>query len=259
MQAFFDMIKSFFGGNGLYALVFLIVLSYIGIMQKKEKKIFILIIVILTILIFNPISYNILSVKSEFKAGYYRFLWICPYGLILAYGLGEIIKTVDKKSRVGIAFISCMLIFAICIPKHRLALPDNKYQIPDETVYVGDELERLRIENDKDQVRVFVDMNLGNTIRQYNANICLCIDINRVNKFSPDYNEYDHYGLYFMLANNRTDIPPENVARIAKNHIVDYLVISDENQNVLTYLLGNGWISVGKTPQYTIIELKKQR
>lgn len=257
VNSFGDMIKQFINGNGLYVLVCIIALSIILNLKNKNRKVVVLTILILVIVVLNPISFQILSKRDEFLAGYYRLLWIIPYGLILAYGMGEILDKVQKKVRVFVVFFSCMIIFYIYVPKEDLRLPDNKYQIPDETIYVADELERLRVENDKEQVRVFIDEKLGNTIRQYNAKICLCVDINRVDEFTDDYNDYNNFGLYYMLVNNRTDIPPEKVISIAQNYITDYLVISDDNQNVMVYLLQNGWLSVGKTPQYTILEIEE--
>lgn len=250
-----DTFKQFINGNALYAIIIVVFLTYIYKLNRKEKKVAVITVLLMIIVIFNPISYDIIANKLNHSAQYYRFMWIIPYGLILAYGIGEIIANVDKKVRLCFTLIVCASIIIISVPKERLKLPDNRYQIPLETIDVANELERLRVENEKEQVWVITDANIANTIRQYNANICYSVNTFHIYNFDKDLNEETVNGLCSMLMYNRNDISAEAIKDIVVQNNVDYLVVSNENQVTLNYLYENGWISSGDTEQYTILEL----
>jgi len=256
VSGFFDLIKQFVNGDGLYAIVCAIGLSFVFKLNIRDKKIALLTGVIFILAVFNPISFSLLSGYPGFEAGYYRLLWIVPVTLIMAYGLGEIIGAVNKKTRLLLVIIVCICIVNIYIPKENLCMPDNIYQIPDETVDVANELERLRIESNKEQIRVVTDDKLANTIRQYNANICLVLEPHKASQLKDEYDE-GYYGLYFMLLNDRDNMDVEHVKMIMLGQRIDYLVVSVNNRVTLGYLFDNGWINVGSTSQYVILELYK--
>lgn len=254
VNGFFDLIKQFINGNGLYALILLFGLLYIYRIKEKEQKVIICALVLLVILVFNPISYYILGVKLHHTAPYYRFMWVIPYGLILAYAVGELLKDMDKKVKMLLASITCVAIIMICVPSEKLTLPENVYQIPAETISVAEQLETLRVANEKAEVWVLTDGEICNTIRQYNARICYPMSTYHIAGIDPNLNEETIEGLCSMIMYNRCDISEKAIRGIVKEHKLDYLVIRVENMTSITYLQKLGWEVVGSTEKYCIMQ-----
>lgn len=254
VNSLFDLFKQFINGNGLYALVLLFGLIYIYHLNIKEKKVMICALLLLVIVIFNPLSYHIIGVKLKHTAQYYRFMWVIPYGLILAYGVGETLKDMNRKAKILLASILCVSVIVICVPVEKLALPENVYQIPAETISVAEQLETLRVANNQEEVWVLTDGEICNTIRQYNARICYPMSTYHIAGIDPTLNEETVEGLCSMIMYNRCDISGDAIQGILAENQLDYLVIRVENMASITYLQELGWGIVGSTEKYCIMQ-----
>lgn len=254
VNGLFDLIKQFINGNGLYALILLFGFLYIYRANKKEQKVIIGALMLLVILVFNPLSYYIIGVKLNHTAPYYRFMWVIPYGLILAYGVGETLKDMNRKAKILLASILCVSVIVICVPAEKLALPENVYQIPAETISVAEQLETLRVANNQEEVWVLTDGEICNTIRQYNARICYPMSTYHIAGIDPTLNEETVEGLCSMIMYNRSDISGDAIQEIVAENQLDYLVIRVENMDSITYLQELGWGIVGSTEKYCIMQ-----
>lgn len=255
VNGFGDLINQFINGNILYVLSIIGGLMYVCKLEKEQQKrvIFSLVIIILTIL--NPISFEIIGKKIGYTAEYYRFLWVIPFELLLAYFVYEAMRQLENiKQRLILVLIICALVLLQSVNVEELRLPENAYQISNDVIEVSDILDELMEVEGKEDVTIIGDMLIVNQIRQYNGNIKL---IYAPNSIDANRNDETHVGLMSMLMYNRADLSAEAIEKIQKTHEIDYIVVNSINTTAIAYMQQLNWKIVGWSTSYMILEAPK--
>lgn len=255
VSSFEDMLRQFTTGNVLYLLSVIALLIFFFKSNKNERKIFIGTILLLVLVIFNPISFQIICSKLGFLNRYYRFMWILPYNITIAYLLFESIRTIKKDIyKLLVVIITSFLIISNSGAFYLIHLPQNIYQLPTDVMEVAFELEDLMEKNEQSQIRIIADVQVSNSIREYNADICLPLE--RWDFSAVPLNLYNAmpFSLMAMLIENRTDIVAEEIERGIEDYKIDYLVIPTQNQDAIYYMQCINCVIVGGTTNYTIMQ-----
>ncbi len=255
VNGFWDMLQQFTDGNVLYAFAGIAAMAFLYYLKKKERRIAVIAVIFLIIAVYNPVSYGIFGTKLDNTAQYYRFLWIIPYTVLFAYFIYEMISRIrNKKYRMVLICVLCAGILGISIEAEELELPDNAWQIPDETLEVAEQLKSLMKENNEPSAVVLCDLYISNTIRQYDANICLPFLSYGISVLEADYDEENVFGLMAMLMYNRNDLSKETVGRIIAEKGIEYLVIDMSNSISLSYMREMGWQIASSSSSYHILQ-----
>lgn len=142
-----DLLIKYFQGwqwTALFAAVFV----YTLLRAKKENKIYLITgAALFFVFIYNDLIYKIMSGAGVVEAGvYYRFLWIVPFTIWIAYGLVRIFLDLKKWwLRIPFFIIMCVLMLTMdhtWIEKDRATWtrPENAYLIPNEVIAVSEAL-----------------------------------------------------------------------------------------------------------------------
>lgn len=139
----------------IWLVLTIVALVYLMIQFSKEnQKKMILVIVLSIVVILNEFSFSIL-IKLFDEKSYYRFLWMIPYCMIVAYALfhcvqGVIISTKSRKEKsmgVLLLFAVVLILFVTngnYIQGIKCAFPQNKYLVTDDILEI-----RYAIEQEK--------------------------------------------------------------------------------------------------------------
>ena len=132
-----------FIGTGFYFGLFLLLLGYIIIKNRKENKyikvFFSLYSISIAIVILNPIFYYIVTKFIDTDV-YWRSFWCIPLGITIAYGFSKMIKDVKNDT---IKKIMCILIIVIIglsgkfiYTSEFFSKVNNYYKVPDDALEI---------------------------------------------------------------------------------------------------------------------------
>lgn len=250
-----DVLAQFIAGNLLYIFVVVGLLVFFFRLDKSEKKKMLLATLILILVIFNPWSYQILSDKLGFVSRYYRFFWICPYNIVLAYVIYEAIRNIKSiQQRLIIVVITCILVLGYSIEQEELYLPDNIYQVSNDVIEVATVLEELMEQNGQKQITIIADDAITHSIREYDANICFPFQIWDKGSVPENMKYGMPYAIMAMIEEDRADVETERINQAIVDYEIDYLVIPSENKVTITYIQQLDWVPVGGTTNYVIMQ-----
>lgn len=144
-----------FIGSGFYFGLFLLLLIYIIIRNKKEDKyiktFFSLYPLIIGIIIANPIFYYV-SVEFIDVDVYWRSFWCMPLGITIAYGFTKMIKDIKKENIRKIEFIVILIAIGLSgkfIYTSEFFEPStNPYKVPEMALDII-----MEISNDDEEVK----------------------------------------------------------------------------------------------------------
>lgn len=257
VSSFGDMIRQFIGENYYYFAVLIALGMFLYRLNEKSRKKGILIVFILLLSTYNPISFRIAEKLGEGMT-YYRFLWIIPTWVSLGYLIYELIRTIKYTIFQHIAvFIICAGILLAELSVNELKLPSNIYQITDEVIEVSNALDQLMTERGIEQILIMSDYKIGNEIRQYNAKIIFALPPYYFQYINPELNEGDFRSVISMLYYNRNDMEPEIVNQNLEEQAIDYIVLPKENRKSYTYLLNLEWEVADTTTNYYILQRRE--
>ena len=166
-----DLFESYMG-SGIVVGWFVLSLLYLFLNEKNPSRriLFLYFPTIILLLYFNPLFVRIVYgiIGEEI---YYRFLWIAPMSLTIAYVAVCIYAKV--QSRLKPVYAGC-LVFVIVISgsfiyrNEHFAVAENAYHVPDAVVKICDS---IRVEG-REVVAAF-PKELVQYVRQYDATICM--------------------------------------------------------------------------------------
>lgn len=254
---FILVLQQFFSQNIVYALAGLGGLLYIHYLSPKERHTTVLAVLAFVIIIFNPIVFECIVLKFNLSAEYYRFFWMMPYHMAVAY---LIYTAIQKIKNANIRFIYvCITVIGIIllnVQADNLKLPDNSYQIPDETLEVAETLKQL-VPKEHAEITVLADNTINNTIRQYDSHIRLPFNKYTQGGVDPETNTETIEGLASMLMYNQDNLSANSIRTIIDERRIDYLVISINNDISLSYMQRLHWQIVATTSAYHILQYQE--
>lgn len=239
-----ELIKEIFTNyfaNGLYFAIFLVALIIFMVEEKRKenKRILLYYPILVLIITLNPLFCKII-LKFIGKNVYYRFMWLLPFGIVIAYLGTFIIAKASKKVKKTIictVFIGMLLYCGNFIyTNETFEKVNNWYKLPDESIQVTQMIEKIPLDNKK----AMVSTDLVGYIRQLDASI----------KLAYQRRPYADYQMYPIVKYyNAGDV--KNLVKLCKQNDVN-LIIYDKSISLLASLTEEGYDLYGQTEHYDI-------
>lgn len=158
--------------------VFVVAILWFFIARKHRLKYFSLYTFFLLLTIYNPVLVNVFFKHFDQDSVYYRFFWLLPVNLVIAYLITYVINQISNHTKKAITL--CVIICAVVLLgspvkyfSSLLKLPDNLYKVSDDLLEIS---EYIHQDTDTPNPRVAVSADLLMTVRQYDPTISLTIN-----------------------------------------------------------------------------------
>ena len=242
-----------FVGTGFYFGLFLLLLVYIIIRNKKENKyikiFFSLYPIFIIAVILNPVFYYIVTKFIDVDV-YWRSFWCIPLGIVIAYGFSKMLKDTKNETIRKLEFIAIIVIIALSgkfiYTNEFFSKVDNYYKVPDDALDVIMAISQDDAENKKvagpEEIMVYM-RQIDGTVKTeeyrfigpeyaedsiiseitngkvtYFANKCIAANCNYVvieNDIKLDAN-IENYGYIKMKSNDKYSLYKLNIEEIDK-------------------------------------------
>lgn len=168
-------------GETAFLGIFMILMIYFLYKKRKEHDVFVYYVFFLIFTVYNPLAVRIVIGKMGYESIYYRFFWLVPVNIILAYAAVRIVsKTKELVRQMGIVLLLILFILITGAPLMQirdLKLPDNLYKVEDDVLAV---CELIHDDTEKENPRVATDMEMLLVMRQYDPSIQLTLSRDKV-------------------------------------------------------------------------------
>lgn len=165
---------AYFEGCG-YLLLFLIIMSFIVLKgSKRDIDIFLPPVIALFVTIFNPVVPVVMNHIFDVNKEYYRFFWIAPIVIVIAFGCVRVMEIARGKIKV-IAFIlllSALVITGKFVYKDGYIKSPNIYKMPTEIPILSEMIHKDSI---SEYPRAIFEYDFEMCIRQYDPKMMLTI------------------------------------------------------------------------------------
>lgn len=216
------MLETFekYSGTGLIVGWFLVSWVYLLLTERKKPNriLFVYMPAGVLLIFFNPVFYKIFGGMTE-EAIYFRFLWLLPITVVIAYSAVRIYNGLQGKNKIIFGMISCFLIVISGKPVYNNMLferAENPYHVPQEVVEICD---MIKVEGREVMAAFPVEFLLY--VRQYSPYVCM-----------PYGREaFEFYNDFYALMGRET-IEVEELAVQSKQYGCHYIIISAEKELV---------------------------
>ena len=159
--------------------IYIVAIIFLLYSKKRELKMLSIYTVFLFLTIFNPVLIKYIYSLFHMDDVYYRFFWLLPVSILLAYGCIDLIEkgtSLFQKSLLCIAVICVILLTGSPVKywKSAIDFPDNLYKVPNEVIEVSEAIHQNATENEPN-IAVAFDLLL--TLRQFDASIHLTLTV----------------------------------------------------------------------------------
>lgn len=261
-----------YGGQTYFIGYFLVGLLYVLFHgTRRERYFFCGVTAFLTLTIYNPLLANPVIQIMHMTAEYYRFFWILPISILLAWICVNLFdEQKEKWKKIGlVCFFSFLLLFSgnpAISELSSLQIPQNKYKVPDELIAACEIIHQDSVDNEYPK-SVF-EYEYNTLVRQYDGFMKLTLDrdvylvslgSNTVSPRNLSEEEIDNQNLIIdVIQNQNLSISPVDLASALQATETDYLVISKSSENVLSYLTSAGCVSFADTGDHIIFRYEWQ-
>ena len=250
-----ETVKKYMGqsGIGLLFLVCLLVIIGYHVQEKdsRNRKLFVWVILLSVVVLFNDISMKILGNLTD-SATFYRFLWAVPVIVVTAYGVVNFFtKAKGAAAKMVVAGI-CALMLAMMgesyITADRLAYPGTMEKIPQDVKTIGEIIDKYKtVENPVcmfDQaVQLMVRTENPSIVWAVNRKSCLYFQQYGYDNGSRKYRYSENL---LKVADSGIQIKRKRLRKSLRKKKVEFLVIKKE-YDMDAYLKRVGLNPVGVT------------
>ncbi len=171
-----------FNGGCIYLAIYFACIIFLCIRgNKRDRKIFVPMTILLIVTVYNPLFPLILSKFADINSEYYRFLWITPVIVLVPYMVTKLIAFVNnnthKRNEKYLFIVLAVLIlltgsrFIYSVSDFEIA--QNIYKVPNELIEVSEKLHE--ISEDK-YPKAYLEYEYNMQMRQFDPKILLTID-----------------------------------------------------------------------------------
>lgn len=243
----FDSVWGIFTNNYITSPVWLVLtvasLIYLVVRSASEmRKKFLLIVFLSLLTIFNDFGLHFLAKMFNMSA-YYRFFWLLPYGMVVAYAVMRIIldiydmssdesifHEVGKRNKTAVILFICISLGGILfvtqenyIRNLKNAFPTNQYQVSDDVLQVKWLLDKERAVGRAEELPVLAcDLML---MMQYQTIDAGCIIVTNRDLYLDFKTAYPDKWLLSTICedNAQPDVMQAKAALIREE--VDYIIV----------------------------------
>ncbi len=159
-------------GTGMVAALFLISVCYLLFAEKEpSKKLIMAVLPLAVILLFACPLFAWVVYRFLDSEIYYRFLWLLPVSMVIAYAGVKLILSVQGTKRIITLLAVCAVIIIsgdYVYDNPYMSPAQNAYHVPDTVVAICDE-----IQVEGREVRGVFPAEMLQYVRQYTPFVCL--------------------------------------------------------------------------------------
>lgn len=244
VESFGSVIQRYFAESGMLVFFLIALLFFYWKETGTERKFTICIVAVALVCVFNPLAFWVIRKLGESES-YYRFIWMCPILILIAYLLIQIfsgLKSGIQKSALVLMCICCGGMIGGVDTLIKWEIPTNIYQMDDDVVQIAD----LMDEFSGGERVVFMDNGtLSENMREYNANIC-------------ETSVSDHY-LNQVLYTDLSCFFGLYVRNYVVYNEVDYIAIEKERSGTISVLDGAGLKRVAASEGYYLYQTEWEK
>lgn len=262
-----NMITKYYITSPVWLVLSVVSVIYLACCADKDGRKKILLCFLFTILtILNEVSYHVLT-KFFDQASYYRFLWVMPYGMVVAYALMRCILDLshreNRKKEAVLLLITVVGILFVTqgnyVQRLMSDIPQNKYLVMDDILEIQSLLDAERANGQIVNEPVIACPK--NVMLQYQTLDAGCVlSTSRfvylnIRDYGADISKYeqpwqDKYLLTTICEDSMQPDLTEAKATILREKI-DYMIVH-ANVGMESYMEQLGCTMIGQTPVYLI-------
>ncbi len=234
-------------GTGMLAGVFIIAVGVLIYLEKeKDRRVLLVLMPILVFVMFLfPLFAWAVNKYAESEI-YYRFLWLLPVTIVIAYVGTKILLFLRGWHRIVAAILLCCII-TVCgdyaYDNEYFSKAENVYHVPQVVVDICDD---IVIEGR--EVRAVFPAELVQYVRQYSPYVCLAfgrdVTVDRWNLYNEVYEIFE-----LGLPNGITEA--KLLADVCRNNEVHY-VIWDSDREMIGDLADYGFTMISTEGKYDV-------
>lgn len=256
--------------NFLYLYYFIAIILVLMIFLKKSiNKLQLALPWLLGLLVIcNPLFVWLMYKANIVSTGrFYRFFWIFPIGLVIAYFVILIIDKVKHKYIKCIVFLICILIIiksgSVNESLSSYQVAQNIYKIPNCIIETSTIIHN-DAEEDKD-IRVYYDDYFLVNYRMYDPSIISVRDRGELYppvtdgaiRVSIEENYYEYIMKYVVIFGKANEIPVESFRDAVNESNIDYLIIKSSFCSE-DYATNAGLSLIGTTGDYNVYSTEEK-
>ncbi len=237
------MLETFqkYSGSGLIISLFLLAWIYLFLKEKQKDRrvLFVYVPAVTLLLFFNPIFFRICANLTE-DAIYFRFLWLLPITVVIAYCIICICVSLKGAKRLCFAFLSSVIIVVSgkSVYSNPLFSPaENIYHVPQEVVEICD---MIRVEGR--EVMAAFPREFLLYVRQYSPYVCM-----------PYGRDVFNYPTDFFILMESEEIVVSELAAHAKQALCHYIILPS-NRKLIGDMSAFDYKVFGQVGEYIIYE-----
>ena len=206
-------------GSGMLIALYILAVLFLLFREKETYKriLFVYLPLFLIAVLLLPFTYQVVATVIDEEL-YYRFFWMLPMTLVIAYAIVELYHMYKGKYKKALALVLA-LVMMMCgdfvYDNWRYTKAENIYHVPQEVVDLCD-----LIHTEGREVMAIFPMELMQYVRQYDGTICMPYGRNIL---VHDWDEW--HPLYIYLEVEETDASV--VFTEAKNYECSYIVVEE--------------------------------
>lgn len=242
-----------------YFIIYLLAITYMLRKRGCEKYVFGYNAIIALLTVFNPIFVIRLVEKLGIINRYYRFYWILPVAIVLAYTFTDIIFSGKKNIEKIIAFAIIMIViseYGKGVLYDERSNYDNIYKISNETIEVCHIMDECKPEG-MDYLKIYNNYELALEVQGYDASLQPIIG--RYQAYQGQPSEYhinlantdDDWLLLQTMEDKNIDFPVERVRQAFENYRVTFYIRKKTNHTD-EYIRELGYDMIGETESYEV-------
>lgn len=259
-----SIIRDYFNSYSLsgriaYIVIHILLCAVILIKSdKKRKELFVYPGLFLLVFVLNPVFYYTIGLKLKMQLRFYRYFWILPIGILIAYYASAVICDSKKEKR----FIVALLVFSLLIlggniDFSKYSMAQNIYKISDEEI----QLSELLHETDETEKPMVLCGGAPYYLWQYDGKLRWVLKRNDYMSYSLDVSDNEEIEKILekgnakkvakLLAINQYPVTEEIAKKALDELDVDYIIMVDDTLGE-DYFLKLGYQMRGSTGDYTV-------
>ena len=260
------------------ALTFVALIYLVLRMDKPARKKVLLIALFSVLIVLNDVSYGVL-VHVVNEASYYRFLWMVPYVMVVAYALMRMVldvwkmKSEDpadkaKKRAFTIAFFGILLVFLYTtqgnyVSRLKEGRPQNIYQVYNDVLETKEILDRERADGKAGALPVLAGPHT--IMLQYQTVDADCIMTTdrvvylQIRTYGQDVSKksqkYQNKYLLSTICEDGAKPDVTQVKEVLKRRKVNYMIVK-AGMDMEEYMDSLGCTEVGQTTSFLVYRVE---
>jgi len=256
VESMLHMIKTYAGASDYLAIFIICTIFLFYRADKIRRREIILVSLLSFVLVFNNLAWRFVGKVME-SLTYYRFLWMVPIVLVIAYTITYVIDELKGKIETAFVVLLCaamvMLAGESYMHKDALAFPETIYDLSEDVIQT---CEIISEDKENEYPVVAFEPGLNRGTRVYDPTILWAISKREYDNMYAQgfYEKTDRYKTAQVLVEAVNMGNQENAPKLKKaieKKKVDYLVIST-SFGMDAYLAEAGCYVVGHTNSYTV-------